>query len=52
VRVAVHDVGFPAGVPVKVPVPRVVPPFANVTVAVGQTPLIGAIVSVRVTGAP
>jgi hypothetical protein len=52
VRVAVQEVGFAAGVPVKVPTPRVVLPLENVTDAVGQTPLIGAMVSVRVTGAP
>ena len=52
VSVATQEVGLPAGTPVKVLAPRVVPPLANVTVAVGQTPLIGVIVSVSVTGAP
>ena len=52
VVVAMQEVGLPAGTPVKVLVPRVTPPLAKVTVEVGQTPLIGAMVSVRVTGAP
>jgi hypothetical protein len=52
VIVATQEVGLAAGVPVKVPVPSVVPLLAKVTVAVGQTPLIGEIVSVSVTGEP
>ena len=52
VVVATQEVGLPAGTPVKVPVPRVAPPLVNVTVAVGQTPLMGAIVSVSVTVPP
>ncbi len=52
VVVAMQEVGLPAGVLTKVPVPSVVTPLAKVTVAVGQTPLTGAIVSVRVTVMP
>ena len=52
VVVAVQDVGFAAGEPVKVLVPSVTPPLAKVTVAVGQTPLTGAMDSVRVTVMP
>jgi hypothetical protein len=52
VVVAMHEVGLAAGVPVKVAVPSVDPPLANVTVEVGQVPLIGVTVSVKVTSAP
>ena len=52
VVVAMQEVGFPAGAPVKVAVPSVVPPVANVSVAVGQAPSIGETVSVRVTAMP
>ena len=52
VVVAVQEVGLAAGVPVNIAVPSVVPPLANVTVAVGQTPLTGAMVSMRVTVMP
>jgi hypothetical protein len=53
VVVAMQEVAVPvAGSEVKDAVPSVVPPLANVTVAVGQRPLTGAIVSVSVTGEP
>jgi hypothetical protein len=52
VSVATHEVAAPAGVPVKVPVPSVVPPLANVTGEVGHVPLMAATVSVNTTGAP
>jgi hypothetical protein len=53
VVVAMHEVAVPvAGFGVNVAVPSVVPPLANVTVAVGQSPLTGAIVSVSVTVVP
>jgi hypothetical protein len=52
--VATQEVGFPAGVPTKLAVPRVIPPLTNIAVAVevGQAPLIAATVSVSTTGAP
>lgn len=50
---ATHDVGVPvAGTGAKLPVPKVTPPSENVTTPVGHTPLIGATVSVNVTGLP
>jgi hypothetical protein len=52
VSVATQEVGFAAGVPVKLLVPRVVPPLAKVAAEVGQAPLIAATVSVNTTGAP
>jgi hypothetical protein len=52
VIVATHEVGLAAGIPAKVPVPSVVLPFTKVTVELGQIPLTGAMLSVRVTGEP
>ena len=52
VMLAVHVAGFPVGAAGKVAVPSVVPPLAKVSVEVGQAPLMGATVSVSVTGAP
>jgi hypothetical protein len=52
VAVAMQEVGFVAGEPMNVAVPSVDPPLANVTVDVGQVPLIGVTDSINVTVAP
>lgn len=52
VTVAVHVVGLAEGEPVKVLVPRVMPPLVKVAVEVGQVPLRAVTVSVRTTGDP
>jgi hypothetical protein len=52
VVVATQEVGLMAGTPAKFAVPSVVPPLAKLTGATGQTPLTGAMVSLRVTVMP
>jgi hypothetical protein len=52
VSVAVQEVGFPAGVPVKVAVPSDVLPLVKVTTEEGHMPLMAATVSVNITVAP